>query len=171
MDSDMRLTTVLIFLAISTMASATDTGLLRLNYQGLDFYIPKNPVTIGFLGTESDLLLVKYSQEPGEKYIGFGIESKDFNTGGCNPEEFLDTVLGESNDGCNKEDVESFRMVFVENRDAGVWASSDARFYYFLSDKKSTVFHVLDNQKRRSLMIESDFISKKEIRKALSDFL
>ncbi|MDF0752010.1 hypothetical protein NLU14_17400 [Marinobacter sp. 71-i] len=72
-------------LSSSLSASGRD---LRVVYGKLDFYIPNNPIVVGYLGTDSEILIAKYSDEPGKDIVGFSLD-KEVNTGGCSPEVFL----------------------------------------------------------------------------------
>lgn len=70
----------------SSFASA-EINDFRFVYHGLKFYIPDAPKSVGFLGTDSDTIIFKYGDNPGEKLIGFSIENK-MKTGGCEPVPF-----------------------------------------------------------------------------------
>jgi len=58
------------FFPFSLSASESD---LRIIYGELDFYIPNNPVVVGYLGTDSEILIAKYSDEPGKDIVGFSL--------------------------------------------------------------------------------------------------
>lgn len=161
------LSVLLACLALS--ASASDHN-LRVVYQGFNFYIPNSPSVIGYLGTNSNILIAKYSQKPGEKVVGFSID-KEVDTGGCDPKAFFKAVLSGGESTCSMPSINAFRNVFIKDRDPGVWSGGDYDFFYFISTKQSTVFVVTDDASREILKIESNFLKEKEIREIFSGYL
>jgi len=154
-------------LPFSLSASESD---LRIVYGELDFYIPNNPVVVGYLGTDSEILIAKYSDEPGKKIVGFSLD-KEVNTGGCSPEVFFRSVLSENEAKCDINAVESFRYVFMKNRDSGIWSSGDKEFFYFIGSDKSTVFLTEKGTDSKTYKIESNYLSKKRIKDIFSSHL
>ncbi|MDY6842090.1 MAG: hypothetical protein SV429_11455 [Pseudomonadota bacterium] len=154
-------------LPFSLLASESD---LRIVYGELDFYIPNNPVIVGYLGTDSEILIAKYSDEPGKDVVGFSLD-KEVNTGGCSPEVFFRSVLSENESECDVKAVESFRYVFMKNRDSGIWSSGDKEFFYFIGPDKSTVFMINQDTDSRTYKIESNFLSKERIKDIFSSHL
>ena len=154
-------------LPLSLSASAND---LRIVYGELDFYIPNNPSVVGYLGTDSEILIAKYSDEPGKNIVGFSLDN-EVNTGGCSPEIFFKSVLRKNEFECDAHAVESFQYVFMKNRDSGIWSSSNHVFFYFIGSDKSTVFLIEKGVDSNTYKIESNFLNKKEIRKIFSSYL
>jgi hypothetical protein len=155
------------FFPFSLSASESD---LRIIYGELDFYIPNNPVVVGYLGTDSEILIAKYSDEPGKDIVGFSLD-KEVNTGGCRPEAFFRSVLSESEAECDGGAVESFRYVFMKNRDSGIWSGGDNEFFYFIGSDKSTIFMTEKGADSRTYKIESNFLSKERIKDIFSSHL
>lgn len=156
-----------LFLTFSLSASESD---LRIVYGGLDFFIPNNPVLIGYLGTDSEILIAKYSDEPGKDIIGFSLD-KEVNTGGCRPEVFFRSVLNANEAECNTDAVESFRYVFMKSRDSGAWSGGDKEFFYFIGSDKSTVFMIEEKSDNKTYKIESNFLNKERIKGIFSSYL
>lgn len=155
------------FIPFSLLASEND---FRIVYGELDFYIPNNPIVVGYLGTDSEILIAKYSDEPGKDIIGFSLD-QEVNTGGCSPEVFFRSVLNENEPECNISAVESFRYVFMKNRDSGIWSGGDKEFFYFIGSDKSTVFLTEKGTDSKTYKIESNFLSKERIKDIFSNHL
>ena|SRR5690554_869814 len=161
-----------IFLVILSFpfSLTADDSRLRVVYGNLDFYVPNNPLLIGYLGTDSEILIAKYSVEPGKDIVGFSLD-KEVNTGGCSPEVFFRSVLGENEAECDIRAIDSFRYVFMRNRDSGVWSGSDKDFFYFIGPDKSTVFMTKNDNDNETFKIESNFLSKEKIKNIFSSHL
>jgi hypothetical protein len=151
---------IMSIIPLSLSASGND---LRIVYGELDFYIPNNPSVIGYLGTDSEILIAKYSDEPGKSIVGFSVD-KEVNTGGCSPRVFFKSALSKSATECDAQAIESFRYVFMKNRDSGIWSSGNKEFFYFIGPDKSTVFLVEEGAGEKTYKIESNFLSKEEIK-------
>ena len=158
---------IMSIIPLSLSANGND---LRIVYGELDFYIPSNPKVIGYLGTDSEILIAKYSDEPGKSIIGFSLD-KEVNTGGCGPRVFFKSVLNKDASECDAEAVESFRYVFMKNRDSGTWSSGNKEIFYFIGSDKSTVFLVEEGSDNKTYKIESNFLSEKGIKKIFASHL
>lgn len=157
----------ILLLPLSLSASEKD---FRIVYGGLDFYIPKNPNVVGYLGTDSEILIAKYSEEPGKDIVGFSLD-KEVNTGGCKPEVFLKSFLSKNESECDPEALDSFRYVFMKDRESGVWSSGNKEIFYFIGSEKSTVFLIGKRSDNSMYKIESNFLSKEEIKDIFSSYL
>jgi hypothetical protein len=158
---------IMSIIPLSLSASGND---LRIVYGELDFYIPNNPSVIGYLVTDSEILIAKYSDEPGKSIVGFSLD-KEVNTGGCGPRVFFKSVLSKGTSECDAEAVESFRYVFMKNRDSGTWSNGNKEIFYFIGSDKSTVFLVEEGAGNKTYKIESNFLSKKGIKEIFSSHL
>ena len=161
---------ILAFMSILPLSLSSSGSDLRIVYGELDFYIPKNPNLVGYLGTDSEILIAKYSDEPGKNIVGFSLD-KEVNTGGCSPDVFFRSVLSNNEFECNEEAVESFQYVFMKNRDSGIWLSDNKEFFYFIGSDKSTVFFVEKGNDSKTFKIESNLLSKERIKKIFSSYL
>lgn len=163
---------ILIFMIMSIVPvslSASGNN-LRIVYGTHDFFIPNSPLVIGYLGTDSEILIAKYSDEPGKSIVGFSLD-KELNTGGCGPMAFFNSVLSEGESECDAEAVQSFRYVFMKNRDSGIWSSGNKGIFYFIGSEKSTVFLVGKDDDNKAYKIETNFLHKKQIKKIFSSHL
>lgn len=157
-------------MSIIPLSLSASGNYLRIVYGKLDFYIPNNPSVIGYLGTDSEILIAKYSDEPGKSIVGFSLD-KEVNTGGCGPRVFFKSVLSKDASECDAEAVESFRYVFMKKRDSGTWSSDDKEIFYFIGPDKSTVFLVEEGADNKIYKIESNFLSKMGIKKIFASHL
>ena len=157
-----------IILIIPLSLSASE-NYLRIVYGAHDFYIPNSPRVIGYLGTDSEILIAKYSEEPGKRIIGFSLD-KELNTGGCGPTVFFKSVLSEDASECDAKAIESFRYVFMKNRDSGTWSSGNKKIFYFIGSDKATAFLVEDDD-NKTYKIETNFLNKKQIKKIFASHL
>lgn len=166
----MKRKALFLFIAFLSSIASAESNDFKFVYHGLNFYIPDAPKSAGFLGTESDTIIFKYGDNPGEKLIGFSVENK-METGGCEPVPFFNEVLGKENTGCDELAVQSFRHVFVEDREAGVWSSKSRDFYYFISDKKSTIFFASGTPETKIIKVDSNFLTRKQIKQVFKEYV
>lgn len=126
-------------------------------YAGMQFQVPASPVIIASLGAKNDILLIKYSDTVGKKYITFNTENS-LETGGCERSYFFEATLSEKEaHGCDQASVESFKSVFVQDTDSGVWKVENRAYYYFLSDQ-DTSFVFFETDTGNLIKLESDFL-------------
>lgn len=160
---------LLLTLAITSVtACAQSDQTITAVFSGMKFQVPSAPVIIGALGQSNDILLIKYSNDPGKRYISFSAEDS-LDTGGCEVGAFFEAVLEKSSEGeCEKSAVESFQSVFVEGTGLGVWEGEDRNYYYFLSDSERS-FVFFSSQAGHLVKLESDFLEARDFRALLGD--
>ncbi|MEX2476222.1 hypothetical protein [Marinobacter sp.] len=158
---------LLLVLAITSVtACAQSDQTITAVFSGMKFKVPGAPLIIGALGQSNDILLIKYSNNPGERYISFSTENS-LDTGDCKVGDFFKEILEtDSKYECEKSAVDSFRKVFSEGANSGVWQGEGRDYFYFLSDKqRSFVFFVPDNG--HLVKLESDFLDARDFQKLL----
>ncbi|NVD36753.1 hypothetical protein [Marinobacter lutaoensis] len=160
---------LLIGLAIAALSACAQTDqYITATYSGMKFQVPESPVIVGSLGANNDILLIKYSNNVGERYISFGTENT-LDTGGCGWPDFFEATLSANQDyGCDRASVESFKSVFVRGADTGIWKVSDRVYYYFLSDQEPS-FVFFQSDKGNLIKLESDFLDSDGFRRVLGD--
>lgn len=165
-----KLFSAFFLVALSWPVFASDST-MRVVYQDFDFYVPDNPETVGYLDSETHLMVLKYDSQPGKKYIGFSFE-QDMDTGGCEAAKFFTAVLTGMEPGCNRASVEAFRHVFLDNRESGVWKGEKYGFYYFFGEKLSTVFVIPRlGEANEVLKMDTDFLSLPDMRRLVKAYL
>jgi hypothetical protein len=154
----MKRTALLIGLVFASLSACAQTDHITAAYSGMKFQVPSSPVIVGSLGANNDILLIKYSETIGEKYISFSIENT-FATGNCERSDFFEAALSEKEiHDCGRGSVESFKSVFVEGADAGIWESEGKTYYHFLSDQ-NTSFVFFESDDGNLIKLESDFLN------------
>ena len=168
----MRKLLVLLMIPLMTLAIAATAqgGDMRVLYHQYDFYVPENPHLTAYLGSDNEILAIKYSQEQGKKYIAFNREI-DFKTGGCPLATFFNQVLDDEDQGCGKGAIKSFQAVFVNNRESGQWSGGGHQFFYFLSPRRSTVFVISNETDGELYKVESDYLDKAGIKAIFAEYL
>jgi hypothetical protein len=165
----MKRTTLLIALAFASLSACAQTDqYITAAYAGMKFEVPGSPVIVGSLGVNNDILLIKYSDTIGKRYITFGTENT-LETGGCGWSDFFEATLsGTDNHSCAQASVASFRNVFVKGSDAGTWKIEGRAYYYFLSDSESS-FVFFQSGNDNVIKLESDFLDSDGFRRVLGD--
>jgi len=154
----MKRTALLVGLVFASLSACAQTGHITAVYSGMKFQVPSSPVIVGSLGANNDILLIKYSETIGEKYISFSTENT-FETGDCERSDFFDAALSkkETHD-CGRASVVSFKSVFVEGSDAGIWEREGKTYYHFLSDQDAS-FVFFESGDGNLIKLESDFLN------------
>ncbi|KKN55480.1 hypothetical protein LCGC14_0582070 [marine sediment metagenome] len=164
MKKRVLLLTTLAFASIAACAQSDQT--ITAVFSGMKFQVPETPVIVGTLGQSNNMLLIKYSQSAGKRYISFSTEDS-LDTGRCERADFFMAVIGtEPANHCDETAVTSFQNVFRNGSDSGVWNTDERDFYYFLSDDdRSFVF--FSSNDGRLIKLESDFLDAKDFQAAL----
>ncbi|MCL7943632.1 hypothetical protein [Marinobacter sp. ATCH36] len=165
----MKRTTLLVALAFASLSACAQTNqYITAAYAGMKFQVPRSPVIVGSLGVNNDILLIKYSDIIGKRYISFGTENT-LETGGCGWSNFFEATLSEKdNHSCAQASVASFKNVFVKGADAGAWKIEGQAYYYFLSDSNSS-FVFFQSGNGNLIKLESDFLDSDGFRRMLGD--
>ena len=165
----MKRAALFIALAFASLPACAQTDqYITAAYDGMKFRIPESPVIVGSLGANNDILVIKYSETIGKRYITFNTENA-LDTGGCGRSEFFEATLSKTdNHDCSQGSVASFRNVFVKGADSGIWKIGGKTYYFFLSDPGSSfVFFQSDNG--NLIKLESDYLNSDGLRKILGD--
>ncbi|WP_336366042.1 hypothetical protein [Marinobacter sp. C2H3] len=141
-------------------------GEITAAYSGMKFQVPDAPVVVASLGQKNDILLVKYSNAPGKRYISFSTENS-MDKGGCSGSDFFEATLSDANNnGCNPASVASFRAVFVKESNAETWENTDHAYYYFPSEERPS-FVFFESDSGDLIKLESDFLDRTGFRQLL----
>ena len=165
----MKRAILLIALAFASLSAYAQTDqYITAAYAGMKFQVPGSPVVVGSLGVNNDILLIKYSDTIGKRWISFGTENT-LETGGCGWSDFFEaTVSDTAKHSCSQASVASFRHVFVEGAETGVWKIEGKAHYYFLSDSDSS-FVFFESNNGNLIKLESDFLDSDGFRRVLGD--
>ena len=160
-----RLTITLLIILLGGCAASETPAPIRLVYSGLDYQIPPNPVALGSMGGEENLLAASYSEEVAQDYLAFTRETS-LVTGGCSYPEFVETVQRKTDEQtCSADALAAFRHVFMEDARYGVWPGNAHDHYYFETKQGSFVFTVLGEDEL--VKVDSDFLGAEELREVI----
>ena len=165
----MKRSTLLAALVFASLSACAQTDqYITAAYAGMKFQVPESPVIVGSLGMNNDILLIKYSETIGKRYISFATENS-LDTGGCGWTDFFEATLSNApNHSCSQASVASLRHVFVEGTDTGSWKIEGDAYYYFLSDSDSS-FVFFESNNGNLIKLESDFLDSHGFRRVLGD--
>lgn len=156
---------VLAFISLSACAQTAPN--ITAAYAGMKFRVPGSPLIVGSIGANNDILLIKYSDAIGKRYISFSTENT-LETGGCGRAEFFEATLSEKEIyGCDQASIESFRSVFVQGADAGTWKIANRVYYYFMSAQDSS-FVFFQSKDGNLIKLESDFLDSDGFRQMVA---
>lgn len=158
----------LIFFAYSSVAFSGDS--FKFIYAGFDFILPENQSVIGSMGGGDNIIIFRYGDVVGEKYISFTNMTNDENINyGCDAKEFFnDSFSFKKETSCNNDQLTAFQSVFLLNRDYGVWGKE--KNVYFSFDLSESIVFVLGKD-GSVVKIDSDFLSKEELKDILSNYV
>jgi len=162
---------ILMIASMSCLAQAQDRN-IELVYSEFKFKLPKGQVTtVASMGGEDDILVFKYSNELGKKYVAFTNMSNDSSINwGCELSVFYkDAFLGNTNSDCKKSELEAFNKVFLKENDSGVWGRNGHSVYYIIGDKNVVLFVV--NPSGIVIKIDSDFLRKSGLKNIASVYI
>lgn len=157
-------------LSLPTLSKLSEDD-ITLQYSGVTFKVPKNHVFVGFSEGKDDFLAFKYNNKPVENYIAFSKmiwePNKKYD---CEIDVFLkDVFIKNKNTKCNKDELETFEKVFLKGNDQGVWKNNGFTLYYTISIKDAFMFVI--NPNRTVIKVDSDFLSKSDLKRIARDIL
>ncbi len=117
------------------------------------------------------MLILRYGSEKGKRYLAFsdmkGDKTVDF---GCDPAKFFGAIFtNASGTDCNQDELGAFKKVFVNGHDVGSWSGDKLTVYFSVSNDKSFLFAF--DSSGKSIKIDSDFLSKSELKNVVSGAL
>jgi len=142
-----------------------------LIYDGYTFSIPDNPLLIASNAGDENLLILKYSAEKGKQYLSFSNinEDKSLNIN-CDAKIFFDYVFSEhAGNECNKDEIDSFKKIFITQQDTGTWRGKKMTIHYSISSEQSFMFAFGVDGK--AIKIDTDFLSKSDLKNIIKDAL
>ncbi|WP_043518410.1 hypothetical protein [Halomonas sp. BC04] len=155
------LSVVLVLFSINTFAK-TD---IELTYSGLSFEIPGNFSMIGDAGGSQNILIFRYGDELGKRFLAFSDMTNDQTLSyGCPASVFFKNVFFDGDDsGCDQDNIEIMQESFVEGRKVERWSENDYSVVYSGDREKSYIFIIGDNGKL--VKVDSDFLEKESLKK------
>ncbi|MCE8025237.1 hypothetical protein [Billgrantia aerodenitrificans] len=154
----------LLLFSINTFAK-TD---IELVYSGLRFKIPGNFSVIGDTGGSQNILIFRYGDELGKRFLAFSDMTDDETLDyGCPASSFfMNVFFGTDDSGCDQDSINIMQEYFVEGREVEKWSENELSVVYSGNREKSYVFIIGDNGKL--VKLDSDFLEKESLKKIVS---
>jgi hypothetical protein len=142
-----------------------------LLYSGHVFSVPQNAFVIAAIGGDDNILILRYGPERGKKYLAFsditGDNSVEFQ---CEPSAFFEALFTASTgEGCNQDELNAFKRVFIKNHDIGQWVGDKLTVYFSISQQQSFLF-VFDDA-GKAIKIDTDYLSKTDLKEVVDGAL
>lgn len=148
-----------LFIILTLFSTACFAKPLLFAYNGLKFDFPNNPIAIGSNSGTNNSLLVVYARGEGKGSI-MATTDISIETGQCDLQVFFTAVIqGKTDYPCGELEHKSFRKVFMDNAEVGIWQGHNAPIFYFLAEEMGHVF-ILDGEQRVGL--SSSFLTKEQ---------
>jgi len=140
-------------------SSAFSNATVELVYSDLRFDIPGDFSLVANIGDSQNVLIFRYGDELGKRYLAFSDMSNDKTIDyGCPVAVFFEGVFsGPVNPGCNQQDLKVMQDVFVRDRRVERWDVGRYSVIYSDLNRKSYLFVIGGEEKL--LRIGSDFLS------------
>lgn len=154
---------VLSFFYVSAFAKAN----VELVYSDLRFEIPGNFSVVGDAGDNQNILIFRYGDELGKRFLAFSDMTNDKTINyGCPASTFFKGVFFNSdNPECDQDNIKLMQESFVEGRDVDKWSSGEYSIVYSGDNKKSYIFLIGDNGKL--VKLDSDFLEGEAFKKVV----
>lgn len=154
---------VLSFLCTGAFAKTN----VELVYSDLRFEIPGNFSVVGHAGNNQNILIFRYGDELGKRFLAFSDMTNDKTINyGCPVSTFFKGVFFNSdNPECDQDNIKLMQESFVEGRDVDKWSSGEYSIVYSGDNKKSYIFLIGDNGKL--VKLDSDFLEGEAFKKVV----
>jgi len=161
--------TVIVVSFLMLTLNACSQSDIELLYSDLKINLPGEFTLIGNVGGNDNILIIRYGDEKGKKYVAFTDMTNDKSLDyGCPVKVFFEELFSGSNDsGCNAKNLSIFRETFVDNKEVEVWKAGSYIVNYSGGKGKSFVFVSGDDGKL--VKVDSDFLKKEHYKKLLRD--
>lgn len=152
---------VLSFFCVGAFAKTN----VELVYSDLRFEIPGNFSVVGDAGDNQNILIFRYGDELGKRFLGFSDMTNDKTINyGCPASTFFKGVFFNSdNPECDQDNIKLMQESLVEGRDVDKWSSGEYSIVYSGDNKKSYIFLIGDNGKL--VKLDSDFLEGEAFKK------
>lgn len=140
-------------------------------YGGHTFFTPASPNLIASTGGSENIIILRYGEEKGEKYLSFSNikEDKSLNID-CDIKVFFAQVFSVSTSkNCNTDQINSFRKIFVDQHDSGTWNGEKMTVYYSIGSDQSLLFAFDDDG--QAIKIDTDFLNKETLKNMIKEAL
>lgn len=142
---------------------------VRFIYSGFDFIVPSGAVVFGAQGGSDNFTFFRFGEQKGKYYLSFTDITSESPGYGCEAKVFYSHLAGVSGAStCSKSEIDSFKKVFVGDSEVGEWLGKELAAYYFYGAEKS---HMFIFSKNRIIKIDTDFLSKSDLKHIIKYYL
>lgn len=141
---------------------------VELVYSDLRLEIPGNFSVVGDAGDNQNILIFRYGDELGKRFLAFSDMTNDQTISyGCPASVFFKHVFFVMDKSeCNQDNVKIMRESFVYGRHVETWSENKYSIAYSGDKDKSYVFIIGDNGKL--VKLDSDFLDYESFRKIVN---
>jgi len=136
----------------------------ELVYSMVKFTIPSDYTLIADVGGSDNILIFRYGDEKGKRYIAFTDMTNDVSVDyGCKVDVFFNVLFSkDKNNSCNIDNLNVLDDVFIKNKKVQTWSTGKYQINYSSDGGSSFVF--LGNRNGKLIKIDTDFLSEGEFR-------
>lgn len=155
---------LLLFFSINAFAKTN----VELVYSDLRFKIPGNFSVVGDAGDNQNILIFRYGDVLGKRFLAFSDMTNDQTINyGCPASIFFKHVFFVTEKSeCNQDNVKIMQESFVEDRYVETWSENEYSIVYSGDKEKSYVFIIGDNGKL--VKLDSDFLDNESFKKIVN---
>ncbi|PIE41026.1 MAG: hypothetical protein CSA49_05510 [Gammaproteobacteria bacterium] len=157
---------VIFFVSGSVLAGDGNT---RFIYSSFEFYVPSGATVVGFHGGSDSFAFFRYGNEKTKHYLAFTDMTNEATDYGCSAKEFYGHLAGLYGPStCSKQEIESFKKVFVQGAKVGAWLGDEFTSFYFCKDDQAFLFIFA---KGKIVKIDTDYLSESALRNIVKKYI
>ena len=138
---------------------------VELVYSDLSFSIPASFTVVGAIDDRQNLLVFRYSDESGKRFLAFADMTDDQTIEyGCAPGVFYTAVFFETGGSdCNQRAISGMQDNFINDRKVATWTQDSYAMAYSDHGKKAFLFII--GEDRGLIRIDSDFLDGESLKR------
>ena len=159
----------LIAVALSLSVAVHAGNRIELLYSDLRFSIPAGFAAVGDIGDSQDMLIFRYGDEHGKRFLAFADMTHDETVEyGCPAGAFFEAVFFETAAAdCDQTLIGAVHENFVSGRDVATWTQDSYSLAY--SDHGNKAFLFVIGKDAKLLKIDSDFLDGESLKRIAED--
>jgi hypothetical protein len=155
----------LIAVALSLSIAVHAGNRIELVYSDLRFSIPAGFAAVGDIGDSHNMLIFRYGDELGKRFLAFADMTHDETLEyGCPAGTFFEAVFFETASAdCDQNLIKTMQQNFVTDRKVATWTQNSYSLAYSDHGNKAFLFVIGDDAKL--LRIDSDFLDGEALKR------
>lgn len=160
---------ILVAAALAFSSALHADNRIELVYSDLRFSIPAGFTLVGDIGDSQNLLVFRYGDEPGKRFLAFADMTDDQTLDyGCAPGPFFRAVFfATAADKCDQALIKAMQDNFVTDQKVATWRQDSYSLAYSDHGKKAFLFVI--GEDGELLRIDSDFLSGESLKQIAGD--